>query len=153
MPHRSRDKIWNEFVGWCKKRHVKPMPAHAWTIAAFLRWLDSQSKGDQAEAALKSISRAHLLCGRRSPHLHPMIDRTLSSIERRREAAPDRSNLFEARDFLKTPLVGTAPPKESEEDVAPLDLYPDDEVQKQKTKRLSMRTQPRLVSRRRYGAT
>lgn len=130
------------------------MPAHAWTIAAFLRWLDSQGQGDQAPGALKSISRAHLLCGRRSPHHHPMIERTITSIERRREAAPDRSNLFEARDFLETPLVGTAGSGEDAPDGAePEDLYPEEEEETPSTKRLTMRNQPKLVSRRRYSAT
>lgn len=153
MAHKSRDKIWNDFVGWCKKRHLKPLPAHAWTIAAFLRWLDSQGHGDQAQGALRSISRSHLLCGMRSPHHHPMIERTLSSIERRKEAAPDRSNLFEARDFLQAPMVGKTDADEDvpdEDEVA--DFHPGEE-ETPTTKRLTMRNQPRLVSRRRYTAT
>ncbi len=125
---------------WCRKRHLRPMPAHPWTIAAFLRWMDSRDDGDSADSALKSISRAHLLCGRRSPHRHPMIERTLGSIYRRRESAPDRSNLFEARDFLSA--VKTAP-------AMPLHLDKDAEQPAPPTRRQAMRSQPRLVSRRR----
>lgn len=134
------------------------MPAHAWTIAAFLRWMDSQNNGDQAQTALNSISRAHLLCGRRSPHHHPMIERTLHSIERRREAAPDRSNLFEAHDFLKPAMVGPVDAKEDktvdpEEIVDSGALQDKDEPDNAKSKRFAMRNQPKLVSRRRYPAS
>lgn len=138
MPQQPRDKIWNDFVQWCKKRHLRPMPAHPWTIAAFLRWMDSRDDGDSADRAIKSISRAHLLNGRRSPHRHPMIERTLSSIYRRRESAPDRSNLFEARDFLSAPATPPEPPHPEE-----------DEQPTHPARRAPMRSQPRLVSRRR----
>ena len=132
------------------------MPAHAWTIAAFLRWMDSQNNGDQVHAALKSISRAHLLCGRRSPHHHPMIERTLSSIERRRETSQDRSNLFEAHDFLTTPMIGSSDRNIDPEEIIDTDLlHEGDEAAPPPptSNRLSMRSQPRLVSRRRYSAS
>lgn len=149
MARQARDKIWNDFVHWCGKRHLKPLPAHPWTIAAFLRWMDSRDDGENAEKALKSISRAHLLAGRRSPHAHPMIERTLGSIYRRRTTAPDRSNLFEARDFLaasETRPVMAARPDEEE----PEDTEDTPEAQTPSTPhRQSMRSQPRLVSRRR----
>jgi len=140
MARQSNDKIWNDFVQWCRKRQLRPMPAHPWTIAAFLRWMDSQDNGDSTGSALKSIARAHLLCGRRSPHRHPMIERTLGSIYRRRESAPDRSNLFEARDFFSTVKIAPATPDENEQPASP-------------TWRQAMRSQPRLVSRRRIFPT
>jgi len=151
MARDSRDKIWNDFVHWCKKRHLKPMPAHPWTIAAFLRWMASRDDGENAETALKSISRAHLLCGRRSPHSHPLIERTLGSIYRRRSTAPDRSDLFEARDFLaaaeKPPTIL---PHHGEDDIDPLDNSDEDNEQAPPPpKRHTMRSQPRLVSKRR----
>jgi len=160
MARQPNDRIWNDFVRWCKKRHLKPMPAHPWTIAAFLRWMDSKDDGDSADAALKSISRAHLLCGRRSPHHHPMIERTLGSIYRRRASAPDRSNLFEARDFLSAANPSTVLPSHLVED----EVEPDDESENEeqaeavpssplsRDKRRSMRSEPRLVSRRRIAS-
>jgi len=141
MAHHSKDKIWNDFVHWCKKRHLRPLPAHPWTIAAFLRWMDSQDEGENAEAALKSISRAHLINGRRSPHHHPMIERTMGSIYRRKKSAPDRSNLFEAQDFLTTAKTATTSPEPSDHD--------EDEHAPPTPRRQAMRSQPRLVSRRR----
>ena len=155
MARQSRDKIWDDFVHWCKKRHLKPMPAHPWTIAAFLRWMDSRNDGENAETALKSISRAHLLCGRRSPHSHPMITRTLGSIYRRRSSAPDRSDLFEARDFLGGPEKAAAiSAHHRKDDIDPIDSHDEDEDADNDSmtpvpKRRAMRSQPRLVSKRR----
>ncbi len=154
MARQPNDKTWNDFVLWCRKRHLKPMPAHPWTIAAYLRWMDSHDDGDSADSALKSISRAHLLCGRRSPHRHPMIERTLGSIYRRRESAPDRSNLFEARDFLsKAEISPTALPRQDEDDIDLKGPVGDDEHSAPRPRRQTMRSQPRLVSRRRIFTT
>ncbi len=153
MARQPNDKIWNDFVHWCQKRHLKPMPAHPWTIAAYLRWMDSRDDGNSADSALKSISRAHLLCGRRSPHRHPMIERTLSSIYRRRESAPDRSNLFEARDFLSMAEISpTALPRHDEDCIDLNSIAAEDENPPPQSRRQSMRSQPRLVSRRRIGS-
>ncbi len=145
MRRQTRDKIWDEFVHWCKKRHLKPLPAHPWTIAAYLRWMDTHHDGENAEKALKSISRAHLLAGRRSPHNHPMIERTLGSIYRRRSTAPDRSDLFEAKDFLASSVTHPVPAQDNDD-------AEDEEEDTQIppiTRRQTMRSQPRLVSRRR----
>ncbi|MBT4890347.1 MAG: hypothetical protein HON65_12425 [Rhodospirillales bacterium] len=143
MSSQKHDKTWTEFVHWCSKRKLRVLPAHPWTIAAYLRWIDSKDDGDRAESIIKSISRAHILRAQRSPHDHPVITRTLLSIARRRKSAPDRSNLFDDKDFLsKRPIEEDEPAlnDDDQEDV------PETEVQTLR-RGFAMRSTPKLVRR------
>ena len=155
MSRGKHDKLWIEFLDWCRKRHLKALPAHAWTVAAYLRWRDreemakekSQRKGTgnfvSADRVIKIISRAHLLSGLKSPHSHPVIAKTLASIERSRATAPDRSDLFHDRDFV-TKRSKAVEPEENDDD--PVENDP--EVVSGIRTNFSLRTQPKLVSRR-----
>ena len=146
MPiHNSRhkqDKNWTEFVTWCIKRKLRVLPAHPWTIAAYLRWLDARENGDQAEAIIKSISRAHILNALRSPHDHSVVTRTMMSIVRRRSSAPDRSNLFDDSDFV------SKQPDDIEDIEIEDDTEDEPETEVQMLRRgFAMRSTPKLVRR------
>lgn len=142
MSRQKHDKIWTEFVHWCSKRKLRVLPAHPWTIAAYLRWIDAREEGDRAESIIKSISRAHILRAQRSPHDHPVIARTMLSIARRRKSAPDRSNLFDGKDFLskRSLEADIAEQDDDQEDV------PETEVQIIR-RGFAMRSTPKLVRR------
>lgn len=155
MSRQNHDKLWLEFVDWCHQRHLKSMPAHAWTVAAYLRWKDRQGTGRKigktksvgADRLIRVISRAHLLCGHRSPHAHPVITKTLASIERRKATAPDRTDLFGLG-----PFQATGPAQQGPDDVDGVKdmgkgIEKPDIVSGIRTG-FSLRTRPRLVSRR-----
>jgi hypothetical protein len=154
MSRQKQDKIWDEFVRWCIKRKLRVLPAHPWTISAYMRWLDGSGQGDNAEQSLKSISRAHILRAQRSPHDHPVVLRTMLSIKRRQDAAPDHSNLFQDKDFVSkashNPVdldeVGDDQGEEGSED------RPSSQVQMIR-RGFAMRSKPKLVQRRNLKTT
>jgi hypothetical protein len=151
MSRGKHDKLWIDFIDWCRSRRLKALPAHAWTVAAYLRWRDRQEKDKlkgkvdfvSADRVIKVISRAHLLGGYKSPHDHPVIAKTLASIERSQATAPDRSDLFHDKDFVSS---DKSAPDTPEPEVDPIDTEPD--VVSGIRTNFSLRTQPKLVSRR-----
>lgn len=90
-----RLKTWGDFKRWCRARNLAPLPAHPWTIAAYLRWVDRRHDAKAARAALQVIAREHLLKTARVPDRHPTVQRTLALIERRAETRAQRSSLFD----------------------------------------------------------
>ncbi len=151
MSRQKHDKIWAEFVHWCIKRKLRVLPAHPWTISAYLRWLDGKGQGETAEASLKSISRAHILRAQRSPHDHPVVLRTMMSINRRRDAAPDHSNLFHDKDFVSK-VNNTQDDQEQRDKVSAEEAgnqqedRPESQVQMIR-RGFAMRSKPKLVRR------
>ncbi len=147
MSRGKHDKLWIEFIDWCRERHLKALPAHAWTVAAYLRWRERKDTGKSefvsADRVIKIISRAHLLGGQKSPHDHPVIAKTLASIARSRTTAPDRSDLFDTNDF-----VAAGPLAEQSEQVEDDHTEIEPEVVSGIRTNFSLRTQPKLVSRR-----
>ncbi len=91
----TRVKTWGDFKRWCRARNLAALPAHAWTIAAYLRWMDRRHGAKAARAALQVIAREHLLKSARVPDRHPTVQRTLALIERRAETQAQRSDLFD----------------------------------------------------------
>ncbi|MBF0248916.1 MAG: hypothetical protein HQL36_12755 [Alphaproteobacteria bacterium] len=96
----ARLKGWGDFQRWCRSRRLKALPAHAWTIAAYLRWVELRQGVEGARAALTAISREHLLRSARVPERLPTVQRTMALIERRAETHGDRAALFDERDVL-----------------------------------------------------
>ncbi len=141
MSRHKQDKNWKDFVQWGMGRKLHILPAHPWTVAAYLRWLDGRGEGDLAESVIKSISRVHILNGKRSPHDHPVITRTIVSIVRRRSSAPDRSNLFDDSAFISK-RSGT----EETSELAEVEQEPKTELQVMR-RGISMRSTPKLVRR------
>jgi len=143
MPLRTHGKSWNEFDRWCQARKLKPLPAHPWTLAAFIRWCEPRHDYAEIVAITKAIARRHLITGHSDPERHAMVQRILAMIKRRISNQHQRSSLFDDDGFNK-----------KEEEIEDGDEAPDlaEEPKKaQAGKRMlrSMRTAPKLVSRRR----
>lgn len=133
MTIRAHGKAWNEFTGWCRSRGLKPIPAHAWTVAAYVRWCEPRRDFQAIVDSLKAIARRHLIAGHPDPERDPMVRRTVAMMERRIANRHQRSSLFE-EDFPveKTePVVVEAKPEPA---------------RKRQTK--TMRATPKLVRRR-----
>jgi len=143
MPLRSHGKSWNQFDRWCQARKLKPLPAHAWTLAAFVRWCEPRHDYQAIVAITRAIARRHLITGHSDPERHPMVRRTLAMIERRISSQHQRSSLFDDEVFSK-----------NDEEVIDANAATDlvEEPKKRSVgKRVlkSMRSSPKLVSRRR----
>ena len=130
----TRAKTWGDFKRWCDARGLKPLPAHPWTIAAYLRWVERRKDAKTARAALDVISREHLFKSARVLGRHPTVMRTLELIERRAESQTQRSALFDEDVLAETPTP-TAPPEEPDE-------------QEDRPRRRSLAATPRLKRRR-----
>jgi len=128
----TRTKTWGEFKRWCDARGLKALPAHPWTIAAYLRWVDRRHDALTARQALNVISRQHLLKSARVPGRHPTVQSTLELIERRAETRGLSSDLFDENMLTENvPVVPTEP-----------------ETSPGTSKRRSLSSSPRLVRRR-----
>ena len=137
---RAHGKAWNEFSRWCQARGLKAIPAHAWTVATYVRWCEQRHDYPDIVTHIKAIARRHLIAGHPDPERNPMVRRTMEIIERRQENAHQRSALFEEDDFKARPEeVFPEPEEEFEETESPV---------KSKRKVQSMRSTPKLVSRR-----
>jgi len=124
-------KVWKEFTEWCGTRRLKSLPAHPWTIAAYLRWCEHRHRLATLEAILMVIARKHLLSCLTRPDRHPTVVRTLGAIRARQDARSRRANLFREADF-------TAPRAEVADGVPP----------QMKPRRRSLANTPKLVTRR-----
>lgn len=140
MTMRGHGKAWNEFSRWCDARKLRALPAHAWTVAAYVRWCEPRHDYPAIVAITKAIARRHLITGHSDPERNPMVKRTLAMIERRIANSHQRSNLFDD-DVLNDEIEN---PDENEEIFEePKKAPPAKRVFK------SMSSTPKLVSRRR----
>jgi len=94
------EKGWNDFVRWCRARGLRPLPAHPWTVGAYVRWCEPRKTYADIVAGLQAIARRHLHRRLRVPDRHPTVRRTLELIERRLAVRGAASNLFRDEDFL-----------------------------------------------------
>ena len=135
-------RTWSEFKRWCASRGLKPLPAHAWTIAAYLRVVDRRAKGEDgaraARHALDVIAREHLLKTARVPTRHPTVQKTLELIERRAHVRPQHAALFDEADILGE--AGAVPIEDQDEGEAE---EPGPEPQPRRTRRM-LSASPRL---------
>ncbi|NQV48739.1 MAG: hypothetical protein HQ504_13290 [Rhodospirillaceae bacterium] len=133
-------KSWNEFSRWCRSRGLVPMPAHPWTVAAYLRWCEPRHKLPAIIDGLKAIARRHLLRGCRPPDRHPTVMNTLKRIELKSQGNFDRSALFRDTDFVESEKQ---PQKKGKAGGG---------AQKKTLRSMhTMRSSPRLVTRRTQG--
>ena len=98
---RVQDKAWRDFVKWCAARSLGSLPAHPWTVAAYVRTLESRHRHPAIVKRVRAITRAHLLSGFAPPDKNPLVKRTLRMIRARLRHRP--AALFGAEDFLKPP--------------------------------------------------
>lgn len=95
-PHRRKE--WLEFKDWCAQRRLKAFPAHPWTLAAYIVWLDAHRRGRTLHKRMDIIARVHIRACIHSPDRDPLVERTLTAIERRRQTGSHKS--FNAKDLL-----------------------------------------------------
>jgi len=80
------EKAWSDFVAWCRKRGLSPMPANPWTVAAYARWCERQHRYPVIMRAIRAVARVHRSKSRTRPDRHPTVARTLRLIESRARA-------------------------------------------------------------------
>jgi len=141
MTMRTQKMSWNEFARWCQARGLKPIPTHAWTLAAFVRWCEPRHDYATIVTITRAIARRHLISGHSDPERHPLVKRTLAMIERSISNRHHRSALFDD-DFMneKTAIIKTSEP--------PRDKVKSGRPAKRMSK--SMRSTPKLVRRKSY---
>ncbi len=110
MGRRIRERAWRDFERWCRGRGLRALPAHPWTVAAYLRWCEPRHRVTTIVKTLRVIARAHLLDCRKPPDRHPTVKRTLRRIEARWRSRGDRAALFRAEDFTGEGTVRVAKP-------------------------------------------
>jgi hypothetical protein len=139
MTMRAHGKAWNEFSRWCQARKLKSLPAHAWTVAAYVRWCEPRHDYPAIVTITKAIARRHLINGHPDPERNPMVKRTMAMIERRIANSHQRSALFD-EEILKEDIEN---PDETEA------LF-EEPAKSRSTKRVfkSMSSSPKLVRRR-----
>jgi hypothetical protein len=133
MSTRIRERAWIDFVQWCRRHGLRPLPAHPWTVAAYARWCEPRHKYPNIVNRIRAIARAHLLRCRAAPDRHPTVTRTLRMIELRARGRADRASLFQADDPARRSPVRAA---RAQKKVAA------------GRRRPSLKSAPRLVSRR-----
>lgn len=164
---RARDVAWEDFSAWCRGRRLRPLPAHPWTVAAYLRWCESRRRVRTIPSALDAIGERHARRALDRPDRAGVVRRTLHAVAvgapRKREAAA----LFRAEDFLALDGAGAAlPPAEAKaRGRGPADDVPaneDSDVRalrppkvrglRQSSKTRALRATPRLVPRRKLDS-
>ncbi len=141
MTTASDGRAWAHFSAWCRARGLRPLPAHPWTVAAYLRWCEPRLGTARIGHRLKAIARRHFLNKLKSPVRHPTVSRTLRLIERRTRTRGERAALFKPEDFL------TLEPNLYEKTWGGKDPEPGDMPGDIKARR-TFRTTPRLKPRR-----
>lgn len=86
MTKQGDEKAWSDFVAWCRKRGLSPMPANPWTVAAYARWCERQHRYPVIMRTIRAVARVHRAKSRKRPDRHPTVARTLRLIESRARA-------------------------------------------------------------------
>jgi len=136
----TRIHHWGEFKRWCATRGMKALPAHPWTIATYLRWIDRRRDAQAAREALNAIAREHVLKTARAPARHATVVRTMELIDRRADVSDLHADLFDEQTVLDQAPSAPAPKPARE----------DGEVARHKR---MLTVKPRLVRRRPQGST
>ena len=92
---------WKDFVAWCNNRGLKSLPAHPWTVAAYVRWCEPRKRLPLIVGSLKAITRMHLLKCRKTPGSNAAVLKILRQIEVRALNKDTRAALFRAEDFAQ----------------------------------------------------
>ncbi|MDA0674994.1 MAG: hypothetical protein O3A88_01270 [Proteobacteria bacterium] len=132
----TSNREWRHFERWCRERRLRALPAHPWTVAAYMRWCETRAHPDAIGERLQAISKVHVLSGRPTPEHHPMVMRTLGLVERRVQQRGARAALFKPAD------AGTVR-TDADDPLRP--------ALRVSTRRRALRGTPRLVRRTRAG--
>lgn len=139
MKNPRQDKVWQEFQAWCRGRGLCPLPAHPWTVAAYVRWCEARRALRDIAPTLRAIAARHGGRGRRHPEQSPLVRRTLDIVERRRKKRRTEGAAPRLADLLARP--------DGDEAAKPAPRRPQRKAKKPRT----LRATPRLVSRRTLG--
>ncbi len=142
MRKRVLDKGWRDFITWCQRRRVKYLPAHPWTVAAYLRWCETNYRNPDIVTITKAIARGHLLNCSSFNDDHPTVKNTMTMIETRADTRAQRADLFLDGDFVEA---------KKDHSKIPSNRPLSDRVKvagKNKRRTRTMNITPRLVSRR-----
>ncbi len=107
------DRLWLHFVRWCGSRRLRALPAHPWTVAAYLRWCAPRRSATPPARRLRAIARAHVLSLQPPPDRAPLVRRTLRLIEQRGVLPPVRGGRRTAEP--RPDDLPFAPPEEAAE--------------------------------------
>lgn len=128
----SGDRLWRHFVAWCSRHRLRALPAHPWTVAAYLRWWGARRSTVAPRRRLAAVARVHLLNLMPSPEADPLVRRTLRKVESQPPARPLRRAVLSPDDLL-TPPPANADPADGDSTEG---------------RRRRLRARPRLVRRR-----
>ena len=78
-----RNTAWEDFVDWCLLKNLKPMPAHAWTLASYVLSLEGQLSPTQIRKCLADVAKFHAEKSKKRPDRNPLIEKTIKIIEKR----------------------------------------------------------------------
>ncbi len=145
MRKRILDKGWRDFVTWCQRRRVKYLPAHPWTVAAYLRWCETNYRNPDIVTITKAIARGHLLNCSVFDDDHPTVRNTMAMIETRADTQAQRADLFRDMDFVEDRAAPSEIPKKHPP------AHKKKAISKNKRRTRIMNVTPRLVSRRPSG--
>ena len=80
------DPSWRAFAAWCRRLALCPLPAHPWTVGAFLRWCEEKPGAVAVPEAVVAIAAVHARRGYGRPERHVIVRRTLAALARQRGA-------------------------------------------------------------------
>ncbi|OHC83625.1 MAG: hypothetical protein A3G73_10135 [Rhodospirillales bacterium RIFCSPLOWO2_12_FULL_67_15] len=106
------DPTWRAFAAWCRRLALCPLPAHPWTVGAFLLWCEERPGAVAVAEAVVAIAAVHARRRYERPERHAIVRRTLAALARRRgdvaspipgSSSSGRMVLFRADDFAVAP--------------------------------------------------
>lgn len=102
----AKVRSWKAFVEWCEERGLRSAPAHTWTLAAYIRYLEGTMRYDALCRHIERIGQMHFEKIRKRPDRHPEIQNILEGVRRRldeKKKPPPPPPLFRDEDFLEDP--------------------------------------------------
>ena len=90
---------WDEFVAWCIAKNLNPLPAHPWTLAAYIRTLEEHMSPPNIRKHLADVSKAHAEKSKKRPERDPLIAKTIEIIEKRAEKTALKAKKLDDEDL------------------------------------------------------
>ncbi|MDE0992568.1 MAG: hypothetical protein OSA23_05210 [Rhodospirillales bacterium] len=90
---------WDEFVAWCIAKNLNPLPAHPWTLAAYIRTLEEHMSPPNIRKHLADVSKAHAEKSKKRPERDPLIGKTIEIIEKRAEKTALKAKKLDDEDL------------------------------------------------------
>ena len=90
---------WDEFVAWCIAKNLNPLPAHPWTLAAYIRTLEEHMSPPNIRKHLADVAKAHAEKSKKRPERDPLIGKTIEIIEKRAEKTALKAKKLDDEDL------------------------------------------------------